>query len=91
MKIEMHDLNGAGAVRTQVYSMPVIDSNDFWSSVTDVPCPITSCDGLVRWAEAGYVPGYRVCNCCGRHFLAKGSAAEPKLLRVGRRRRGMYA
>ncbi len=38
-----------------------------WESVTDVPC-LFKCDGTIRWAEAGYVPGYRICDGCGRHY-----------------------
>lgn len=58
---------------------------DYWAAVTDIPCPICSV-GTIRWAEAGYVPGYRICDSCGRHFQAEGTAAAPVLLRVGSRR-----
>ena len=40
-----------------------------WGSVTDIPCPVCA-DGTLRWAEAGYVPGYRICDRCARHYLA---------------------
>jgi len=40
-----------------------------WEAVTDIPCPVCL-TGVVRWAEAGYVPGYRQCDSCGRQFLA---------------------
>lgn len=50
---------------------------DYWSSVTDVPCPL--CEGTVRWAEAGFVPGYRICDGCGQHWMAKGNAKRPVL------------
>lgn len=97
MRIEMHNLDGTGSKRTQVYDMPQkflppencqgrTDVADYWSAVTGVPCPTESCGGTIRWAEAGYVPGYRVCDQCGRHFLAKGNAAAPTLVRVGSRR-----
>ncbi|OFW37671.1 MAG: hypothetical protein A3J29_06260 [Acidobacteria bacterium RIFCSPLOWO2_12_FULL_67_14b] len=59
---------------------------DYWSAVTDVPCPADACTGTIRWAEAGYVPGYRICDGCGRHYQADGTAAAPVLLRVGSRR-----
>jgi len=98
MRIEYHNLDGCGRRRTHVYDMPtrtqpvhglhgeiVGHQPDYWQAVTDVPCPV--CDGgLLRWAEAGYVPGYRICGGCGRHFLARGTATAPTVLRVGSRR-----
>ena len=54
---------------------------DYWQAVTDVPCPCCK-TGTVRWAEAGYVPGYRICDGCGKHFLAKGSAQAPTLVEL---------
>ncbi len=47
-----------------------------WESVTDVPCTFR-CDGTIRWAEAGYVPGYRICDDCGRHFEVGGGVLRP--------------
>lgn len=41
-----------------------------WQAVTGIPCPVCL-DGIVQWHEAGYVPGYRRCDRCGRHFLAR--------------------
>lgn len=38
-----------------------------WESITDVPCPCKDCDGILRWAEAGYVPGYRICDGTKHH------------------------
>lgn len=29
------------------------------------PCP---CGGIMRWAEAGYVPWHRICDRCGSHW-----------------------
>lgn len=29
------------------------------------PCP---CGGIMRWAEAGYVPWHRICDRCGEHW-----------------------
>lgn len=84
MRYETHDLDGTGPKPTRVYDLE--PGPDYWGSVTDVPCPIPGCDGTIRWAEAGYVPGYRICDGCGRHFLARGHAAAPTLLRVGTRR-----
>lgn len=42
-----------------------------WESITDVSCPTRNCPGELRWAEAGYVPGYRICDCCGSHFALR--------------------
>jgi hypothetical protein len=95
MRYEHHNLDGRGAKRAAVYDMPskpmtqpgAIERGmmDYWAAVTDVPCPC--CDGgTIRWAEAGYVPGYRICDGCGRHFLAGGTAEAPTLIRFGDRR-----
>ena len=88
MRYEMRDLDGQGMRRCAVYDVPAEGGPvpGYWGAVTDVPCPVASCDGLVRWAEAGYVPGYRICGTCGRHYLASGTAAAPTLIRVGSRR-----
>lgn len=83
MRIEYHNLNGRRAKKTRVYDLPTIN-DDFWESVTDIDCPC--CDGIIRWHEAGFVPGYRMCDKCKRHFLAKGHIGAIKLLRVGTRR-----
>lgn len=82
--IRPENLDGRGARLTRVYAMP--PHPDYWLAVTDVPCPI--CRGTIRWAEAGYVAGYRICDTCHRHFQADGDAEGPELLRVGRRRGG---
>ena len=92
MRYEHHNLDGESK-RTQVYDLPPVPLTDstmptyreYWPAVTDVPCP-RQCGGTVRWAEAGYVPGYRICDGCGRHFLAGGTTSAPTLLRVGSRR-----
>lgn len=96
-RIESHNLDGQGARQTRVYDMlPVRMSaaqgdrddrplHDSWAAVTDVSCPCCEA-GTVRWAEAGYVPGYRICDDCGRHFQAKGTDTHPTLLLVGKRR-----
>jgi hypothetical protein len=58
----------------------------YWPSVTNVERPICH-SGVIRWAEAGFVPGYRICDGCDRHFLADHSEnGTPVLLRVGSRR-----
>lgn len=98
-RVESHDLDGQGSKPTRVYDLtPVLirqdtttdpylvpEFFDYWRAVTDVPCPVCQ-EGELRWAEAGYVPGYRICSGCGRHFLASGNAEKPTVLRVGNRR-----
>lgn len=94
MRYEIHNLDGTGPKRVRVFDMPPVETQvarwpgdgymmrrDYWMAVTDVPCP-TKCGGKVQWAEAGYVPGYRICDQCGRHFLAKGTADKPTLVLV---------
>lgn len=62
-----------------VQDTPPFQTLDYWTAVTDVPCPLCE-QGTVRWYEAGYVPGYRRCDSCFAHFLAKGSADAPELV-----------
>jgi hypothetical protein len=67
-----------------VHPMPpapeiVLGVRDYWAAVTDVPCPCCAA-GLVRWAEAGSVPGWRCCDGCDREFLAGGNADAPTLI-----------
>jgi hypothetical protein len=61
---------------------PTLGPRDYWQAVTDVPCPACRA-GTVRWHEAGYVPGYRCCDGCGREFLAGGTASAPALIEQG--------
>lgn len=82
-RIEQHNLDGRGTRRCRVYPMPP-NAHDYWQAVTDVPCP--ECGGTIRWHEANYVPGYRICDQCRRHFLARGTMQQPVLIRVGTRR-----
>jgi len=84
MRYELHNLDGNRERRVRVYDMPIVDPDNYWANVTDVPCP-TGCGGKVFWAEAGFVPGYRICGKCLRHWQAGGNAEAPVLLRVGRR------
>lgn len=53
-----------------------------WATVTDCPCHIPGCPGLLRWAEAGRVPGSRICDCCGTDYELAGGE-----LIITRRRR----
>lgn len=85
-RIETHNLDGCGDKRCHVYDLPASPTPDYWMAVTNVPCPCDNCDGTIRWAEAGYVPAYRICDSCGRHFIARGTNDDPKLIRVGNRR-----
>lgn len=78
----VRDLHGTGARRVLVFAVPVVNPAEYWPNVTDIGCPVARCVGLVRWAEAGYVPGYRICDACGRHYRAGGTLAAPVLLRV---------
>ena len=76
--------SGTGARLHRVYRLPSLSPTNYWVSVTDVPCP--SCGtGTVLWHEAGFVPGYRRCDKCKRHFLASSTVAEPELVVLGRR------
>lgn len=79
--------DGLGERPHRWYALRCRDPRDYWRSVTDVPCPFPRCHGVVRWAEAGHVPGYRICDRCGRHYLAKGTVGEPALLVLGRKAR----
>jgi len=77
------DLDGCGPRRHRVYAMPATKmDHDYWSTVTDVACPREACQGIIRWAENGYVPGYRICDGCGAHFIAAGSAQAPTLIQA---------
>ncbi len=38
--------------------------NSYWPQT--MPCP--HCQSWIVWAEAGYVPGYRICSGCHRHW-----------------------
>jgi hypothetical protein len=81
-RVENQNNHGTGYQRVRVYPMPVA-ADGYWPAVTDVPCPICE-TGTVRWAEAGYVPGYRVCDHCHRHYRAQGNSAAPSLARLER-------
>lgn len=85
MNRKLYNLDGNGLKWTNVYVLPVVNNTDYWVNVTDIPCPL-NCSGIIRWHEAGYVSGYRICDKCKKHFLAKGNINEPILLRVGTRR-----
>ena len=86
MRIERHNLDGTGIRRYRVYDMPPsTDRLDYWRVVTNVPCPAAGCAGLIRWAEANHVPGWRICDGCGRHYLAQGTGDAPSLIYMRRR------
>lgn len=54
------------ATRQAVYAL--LATHYGWQTITDVPCFFRHCSGTIRWAENGYVPGYRICDKCGRHY-----------------------
>lgn len=83
--IARHNLDGHGATPTRVYAVAPV-GGEYWPAVTDIPCVADGCGGTIRWAEAGYAPGYRICDQCGRHYMASGTVTAPTLLRVGSRR-----
>lgn len=80
MKIETHNITGKPQ-EYEVYEMPSKSEYDYWVSVTDVSCPVCKM-GMIRWNEAGYVPGYRICDHCHYDFMAKGNASNPTLIKV---------
>lgn len=84
--IEQLNLDGKGFRGHRVYTMPSRDP-EYWPSVTDVPCPREGCQGTIRWYEAAYVSGYRICDHCEQHFLARGDAQKPTLVLMGRKGR----
>lgn len=59
-----------------------IDTAAGWASVTDVTCPFCRV-GILRWAEAGYVPGWRQCDACTAQYLG-----DPATGRLQNKRRG---
>jgi hypothetical protein len=81
--VEYHNMHGTGTRRHTVFVLPGrTDSKqewDYWSLVTDVPCPCCP-TGTIRWHEAGYVPGWRICDGCKRTFMASGDMSHPKLI-----------
>lgn len=81
--VESHNMHGIGHRRHAVFVLPGrTDSKqewDYWSLVTDVPCPCCP-TGTIRWHEAGYVPGWRICDGCKRTFQASGDMRHPKLI-----------
>ena len=63
--------------RVRRTTVPAV-ADDYWAAVTDVPCPACG-TGIVRWAEAGNVPGYRVCDGCAVAWFAVGTMIAPAL------------
>ena len=72
---------GDGARKHAVYDMPIRNRKDYWSNVTDVTCPVCQ-NGTIRWNEAGFVPGSRICDRCGRFFQAHGSISSGSITLV---------
>ncbi len=75
---ESHNLHGTGSKRCKVFILKIRSRRDYWANVTNVGCPACG-TGVIRWHEAGYVPGYRICDSCGRNFLASGAITDEKL------------
>ena len=75
-------------------TVPVRDTDQrapvYWLAVTDVPCPVCE-TGTVRWAEARYIPDYRICDGREAHFFARGTAVRPMLGERSFRWRGLTA
>jgi len=78
---ENHNLRGTGQQRCKVFVLRNKSLRDYWANVTNVRCPACH-EGIIRWHEAGFVPGYRICDGCGRTFLARSTAerATPALI-----------
>lgn len=74
---ENHNMHGTGSKRCKVFVLPIKTRRDFWANVTNVRCPACH-EGIIRWHEAGYVPGYRICDSCGRTFLAAGAITNDR-------------
>jgi hypothetical protein len=53
-------------------------------AITDVACPRCQ-GGIVRWAEHGYVPGWRICDLCEAHYLGDPATGRLALRQRGRR------
>ena len=77
---------GEGPEPVRIYPMLPVQTHEYWPSVTSVACPCGDPNGWVAWAEAGWVPGYRICTKCGQHFMASGDASDPSLTElIGRK------
>ena len=48
---------------------------DGWTLVAAAPCPV--CGGRLLWAENGNVPGWRICEACGRSWMCKPAGTQP--------------
>lgn len=76
------------ATKEAVYA--ILGTPRGWGAITDVPCFFRACAGTLRWAENGYVPGYRICDTCGRHYeltrLGRETGLIPRSIRPNGRR-----
>lgn len=63
----------------ELYTMPYKETEDDGKEVTvtreedwpdDIPC--LDCGGEIFRAEAGYVPGHRICKRCGSRWSLEG-------------------
>lgn len=58
--------------RTMGYKIALLRQGEFLQADLCLP--------TIRWFEAGFVPGYRKCDECGRCFFAKGDNSAPILV-----------
>lgn len=64
-----------------VHKLQAIDTTDYWSSVTGIPCPRSECIGTILWYEVG---AQRICSHCQIHYLAAGDVYSPCLVETDR-------
>ena len=56
-------IKGKECERFEAETLYELASRDYPQAV-----PCVDCGSEAAWAEAGYVPGHRVCNDCGSHY-----------------------
>jgi hypothetical protein len=60
------------ATGKKLYTLPIRECPDDGKTLLhagdwNAKCPDCAL-GKLRWAEAGYVPWHRICDCCGSHW-----------------------
>lgn len=87
----MRDLHQTRWVLPLPPNLPVLAGGvarvDAWALIGIVPCPACGA-GRLLWAEAGNVPGWRVCSSCKRPWMAqpRGTTVEISIPEVDRGR-----